>query len=41
MPNFCMIFDNSENSSKIIAKGANKESMEILDVLGYNKIIRR
>jgi predicted ABC-type ATPase len=37
---FCMIFDNSENSSRIIAKGSDKESMEILDVLIYNKIIR-
>jgi predicted ABC-type ATPase len=38
---FSMIFDNSENSSKIIAKGADKESMEILDVVVYNKIIKR
>jgi predicted ABC-type ATPase len=38
---YSMIFDNSENSSRIIAKGTDKESMEILDVLVYNKIIRK
>jgi hypothetical protein len=35
-----MIFDNSENSSRIIAKGSDKDTMEILDILIYNKIIR-
>ena len=38
---FCMLFDNSENGSRIIAKGSDKESMEILDFLVYNKIIKR
>jgi predicted ABC-type ATPase len=38
---YSMIFDNSENSSRIIAKGTDKQSMEILDVLVYNKIIRK